>query len=60
MTKLLHLEEVAERLHRTPSQLRWMLHKGEGPKSALIMRRRVFRESDVEAWIDEQFEKASV
>ncbi|MFJ3487987.1 helix-turn-helix transcriptional regulator [Leifsonia aquatica] len=54
---LLTLAETAERLRKSEPQLRWMIHKKTAPKSAIIGGRRMFRESDVNAWIDEQFTK---
>ena len=53
---LMTLPEVAERLRRSPAQLRWMRHNGTGPRAAKISGRVMYRASDVEAWIDEQFE----
>lgn len=54
------LSETAERLRKSPGQLRWMIHAGTAPKSALIGGRRMFREEDVEAFIEEAFaDKAS-
>jgi excisionase family DNA binding protein len=53
---LLTLEETAKLLRRSPSQLRWMLHAGTAPASALIGGRRMFRESDVEEYIERAFE----
>ena len=55
-TKLMTKTEVAERLGRSPRAVEWMIYAGTGPKSALIAGRRMFRESDIEAWIDAQFE----
>lgn len=57
--KLLTLEEVAEVLRRTPSALRYQIHRGTAPRSAKIGGRRMFRESDVNAWIDHQFDAAA-
>lgn len=57
--KLLFIDQVAERLGRSENQLRWMIHQGTAPKSAVIAGRRMFRESDVEAFIDAAFEEAS-
>lgn len=57
--KLLFISDVAERLGRSPAQLSWMVHKGTAPKSALIAGRRMFREADVEAFINAAFEEAS-
>lgn len=54
-TRLLTLSETAERLRKTDSQLRWMIHTGSAPKSALIGNRRMFRESDVEDYINAAF-----
>jgi len=56
MATLLTLAETAERLRKSEAQLRWMLHNGTAPKSALIGGRRMFREADVEAYIDAAFE----
>ncbi|MDQ0103700.1 putative DNA-binding transcriptional regulator AlpA [Paenarthrobacter nicotinovorans] len=53
--KLLTLTEVAERLRKTPASLRWMIHAGTAPKSALIGNRRMFRESDIADYINQAF-----
>lgn len=53
------LTETAEVLRKSPSQLRWMIHNGTGPKSGLIGGRRMFRESDVTAFVEAQFAEAS-
>jgi len=58
-TKLLTLSETAERLRKTESQLRWLITQRKAPASALIGGRRMFRESDIERFIDEAFESAS-
>lgn len=60
MNKLLTLEETAERLRKTPAALRWQMHAhpDEIPKSALIGNRRVFREADVDAFIEAAFSDA--
>jgi excisionase family DNA binding protein len=55
---LLTLTETAQRLRKSDSQLRWMIHNGSAPKSALIGGRRMFRESDIEAFIAEAFDTA--
>lgn len=59
MEKLLRIEAVAEILDRTEATLRYWRHIGYGPKSAKLGRRVVYRESDVEAWVDAQFDSAS-
>lgn len=55
LTRLLTLSETAERLRRSDSQLRWLVHAGKAPKSALIGGRRMFREEDVDSFIEEAF-----
>lgn len=57
--RLLTLAEVAEKLRKSPAQLRWMIHSGTAPKSALIGGRRMFRESDIEDFINQAFENAA-
>lgn len=54
--RLLYTDELADMIRRSPSAVRYMIHKGTAPKSALIGGRRMFRESDVITWIDAQFE----
>ncbi|TFD80566.1 DNA-binding protein [Cryobacterium psychrophilum] len=58
--KLLMLEEVAEMLRKSPAQLRWMIHNSTAPKSAKIGGRRMFRDTDVEAYIAAAFEAEAV
>ncbi|WP_221586057.1 AlpA family transcriptional regulator [Microbacterium sp. G2-8] len=57
--RLLFIDEVADRLRRSPAQIRWMVHQGTAPKHAKIGGRLVFRESEVEAYIDEAFARAT-
>ncbi|WP_231687181.1 helix-turn-helix domain-containing protein [Arthrobacter alpinus] len=59
VAKLLTLEEVAQMLRKTPASLRWMIHVGTAPASALIGNRRMFRETDVVAYINAAFDGAS-
>lgn len=54
-TKLLNIEEAAELLSVSVPTLRLWRYKGYGPKGATIGRRVMFRESDIEKWIAEQF-----
>jgi hypothetical protein len=53
------LEETAAVLRKTPSQLRWLMHRGNCPPSALVGGRRVFDEDAVAAWLNDQFSEAS-
>lgn len=55
MARLLTLQETATRLRKTEKQLRWMLYAGTGPKSAKIGGRLVFREKDIDAFVEEAF-----
>lgn len=57
MTQLLTLAEAAERLRKSQAQIRWMRHQKIGPASALIGGRVMFRDVDIDKWINEQFEK---
>ncbi|MGM0700379.1 MAG: helix-turn-helix transcriptional regulator [Actinomycetota bacterium] len=57
--RLLYVEEVAEMIRKTPSALRYMIYAGTAPRSAKVGGRRMFKESDVLAWIEEQFNKAA-
>ena len=58
LDKLLTLDETAELLRKTPDALRWMVNQGTAPRSAKIGRRRLFRLTDVEAYIAAAFEEA--
>ena len=57
--RLLTLPEVAERLRKSEAQLRWMIHTHTAPRSAKVGGRRMFRESDVDAWLEALFAEAS-
>ena len=57
--KLLTVSEAAELLRKSEAQMRWMIHTGTAPRSAKLGGRRMFRESDVLAWIDAAFEQAT-
>jgi excisionase family DNA binding protein len=56
--KLLSTEEVAELLGRSPSTVRYLDMRGEGPRSFKIGRRRAYDQADVDAWIAAQKAKA--
>lgn len=59
MDKLLRVEDVAGLTGVPVGTLRYWRHAGTGPQSAKFGRRIVYRESDVQAWIDAQFAGAS-
>ncbi|UYM05459.1 helix-turn-helix transcriptional regulator [Solicola gregarius] len=56
MTKLLRVSEVSDLTGIPEATLRFWRHQGTGPKSAKLGRRVVYREVDVIAWIDAQFD----
>lgn len=53
--ELLTLQQVAERYNIAENSLRYWRAQGTGPKSARIGRRVMYRATDVEAWVEEQF-----
>ena len=52
---LLTVSETAALLRKSEAQLRWMIHRGTAPKSALIGGRRMFRRSDIDQYIEAAF-----
>ena len=55
MDALLTPEEVAERLRRPVATIRFWRSMRTGPKGARVAGRVLYRESDVEKWVAEQF-----
>lgn len=53
------LDETADALRKTPSQLRWLITRGNCPPSALVGGRRMFDADAVAAWLDAQFEASA-
>jgi predicted DNA-binding transcriptional regulator AlpA len=51
---LLLLPEVAEITRRSEATLRWLRHRGEGPKGHRAGKRVYFRRGDVMEWLAEQ------
>jgi hypothetical protein len=45
--------EVAERFRTVPGTVRYWRHVGKGPRSFKVGRRVLYRQADVEAWVDE-------
>lgn len=54
--RILKINEVAEWTGIAEATLRFWRHEGRGPKSAKLGRRVVYRESDVQRWLDAQFD----
>lgn len=53
--ELLTLQQVAVRYNIAENSLRYWRTQGTGPKSARIGRRVMYRASDIETWVEEQF-----
>ncbi|MGO3510120.1 MAG: helix-turn-helix domain-containing protein [Glutamicibacter arilaitensis] len=51
------IEEAAEFLRVPVATLRYWRHMGTGPKSARIGGRVMYKQVDLEAWINEQFDQ---
>jgi predicted DNA-binding transcriptional regulator AlpA len=56
---LLLLPEAALLTRRSEATLRWLRHRGEGPKGHRAGRRVYYRRGDVTAWLAEQ-ERAAI
>ncbi|MDQ0094416.1 helix-turn-helix transcriptional regulator [Paeniglutamicibacter psychrophenolicus] len=57
--QLMTMAEVAEMTRIPENTLRYYRHKETGPKSAKIGGRVMYRRADVDAWINEAFDKAA-
>lgn len=57
MERLLTIDEVAQIPPLSKSTLRWLRHTQRGPTAVRLGRRLYYRESDVRAWIDAQFDR---
>lgn len=49
---LLTTDELAAMLRTSPGTVRFWHHKGKGPTSTKVGRRRLYARADVEAWIE--------
>ncbi len=59
MSQILGIEQLAEELNTSVNTIRYWRTTGYGPRSARIGRRVVYRRTDVDAWVDAQFEEAA-
>jgi len=59
MGRLLTLVEAAERINRPEQTLRYWVQQGTAPRSFKLGRRRMFREEDVEAWLNDRMAKSA-
>jgi predicted DNA-binding transcriptional regulator AlpA len=53
--RLLTMEETSERLRTPISTLRFWRNQSTGPRSARLGRRIFYRESEIAAWVEQQF-----
>lgn len=56
--ELMFVSETAKYIRRTERGLRQMIYEGKAPKHGKVAGRIMFRKSDVDAWINEQFESS--
>ena len=56
--QLMTIEEAAELLRTPVSTLRYWRHMNKGPRAARIGGRIMYRQPDVEAWLEAQFDQA--
>ena len=56
--QLLTIEEAAEALRTPVSTLRYWRHMNKGPKAARIGGRLMYRQADLENWLEDQFNNA--
>ncbi len=54
MQGLLTINEAAEALRAPVATLRYWRQKGEGPPAFKVGKRLVYRERDVQAWVEER------
>lgn len=55
MSDLLTMDEVAARYPIPMATLRFYRHKGVGPRSFKLGRRVVYKQHDVDAWVEQQY-----
>jgi predicted DNA-binding transcriptional regulator AlpA len=57
MSEYLTTPEVGAKVRAPAETVRYWRHVGKGPKAFKIGRRVLYRESDVEAWIEQHVEQ---
>jgi excisionase family DNA binding protein len=55
---LLTIEEAADQVRLSVETLRYLRKENRGPKSGKLGRRVFYRQSDLDAWVNAQFEKS--
>lgn len=58
MSETMTLAEVAEEKRISPATLRYWRHRGEGPKSFKLGRRVMYKRTDVDSWVQAQYDAA--
>lgn len=56
--QLLTIDEAAEFLRTPVATLRFWRHQKKGPRAALIGSRLMYRQADLENWLNDQFDNA--
>jgi predicted DNA-binding transcriptional regulator AlpA len=59
LSEILLMAEVSEMTRIPLSTLRFYRHTSQGPRSFLLGNRVAYKRSDVEAWVEQQYENAS-
>jgi predicted DNA-binding transcriptional regulator AlpA len=59
VSEILLIEEVSELLRTPSATLRYWRHIGKGPRSFKIGARVAYKRTDVEQWIEEQYNAGS-
>lgn len=57
-SQLLTIEEAAEFLRTPVGTLRFWRHQKKGPRAARIGSRLMYRQADLEQWLNDQFDNA--
>ena len=58
MERYLTTDDVAEIARTSPATVRYWRHCRTGPPSAKVGRRVLYREADVQAWLDRRFDSS--
>lgn len=56
--QLMTIEEAAEFLRTPVSTMRFWRHQKKGPRAARIGSRLMYRQADLEQWLNDQFDNA--
>lgn len=54
--ELMTTEEFAEYVRTPAATIRYWHHRGEGPVSYKVGRRRMYKKADIDAWFEQQID----